>query len=77
MDQHGPAADIVGSQRVPVDRTLPGPDPHHHAVQVGDAVQGQPGHVGRAGEAVERAVEEAPVLSTIEMRPMWNSVPGP
>jgi GntR family transcriptional regulator/MocR family aminotransferase len=56
VDQHGSASNVVGGQHVPVDR---GPviHPHHDAVQVGDAVEGHAGHIGRAGEAVERAVE--------------------
>ena len=57
MDQRGSAANLVGGQRVAVDGAPPGFDSHHNAVQVGDAAKGQAGHVGRAGEAVERAVE--------------------
>src|SRR6266700_6296929 len=57
MDQHRSASNVVGGQRVAVDRSPPSTDPHHHAVTVGHTLQGQAGYVGRAGEAVERAVE--------------------
>src|SRR4029453_13273531 len=40
-----------------VDRAAPSTDLHQGAREVGDALQGQAGHVGRAGEAVEGAVE--------------------
>jgi hypothetical protein len=40
-----------------VDRAAPSTDLHQDAAEVGDALQGQAGHVGRAGEAVEGAVE--------------------
>src|SRR5262249_39602836 len=35
VHQHGPARNVVGGQRVAVDRAPPGTGPHHHAVQVG------------------------------------------
>src|SRR6266581_1083823 len=36
VDQHGSASNVVGGQRVAVDRAS-STDPHHDAVEVGDA----------------------------------------
>jgi hypothetical protein len=32
VDQHGSACNVMGGQRVAVDRAPPGTDPHDHAV---------------------------------------------
>ena len=77
VDQHRPAPNLVGRQRVAVDHPPPGSDPYHQAVQVGEAVKGQAGHVGGAGEAVERAVEVGAGVGHHLDAPDLERVPGP
>ncbi len=77
VHQHRAAADFLVAEPGCVDGVdLAVVGTHHDAVEIGEGLRLDLRQVVTVLVAVERAAMQVPVLATISMRAMWNSVPA-